>query len=382
MKSHKTGEESVLILTLKYPLSENALPCFTYKYDEKLKKNVYLENFYSFSHGFVHARNFLQDNFRNSHDLDLVVFDHGHDIDPFPGGKIYFFEGHDNQFKENIDFIKYPQSFIFGGCSGDWDGDGYPELMVFNLFYRDSATSLFLINEQGKSMTSGKDRLPNIINDRKFIPLSGTKFKDSKGRLNLALGSLGNDFPYECEIILKNNGEGYFLDKDIKNFPKRRMGDDWCCIDMKTVDFNPDNSLEGMLALYHDAKVQNAYVEYYEQGDDCEFSFNGDESPVFETKGVWLARMGLIKIDKNSTGKDGILMVKARGLQEYVPQEYYVTLLKFDKDKKKFVDLTELLEPLKGKEFINYIEIENKEKMISDFIFIDPVGNQYFCESK
>ncbi|MBC7430359.1 MAG: VCBS repeat-containing protein [Bacteriovorax sp.] len=382
VKTHKDGEGTVLIPTLKFPLSVNALPCFTYKFDKNLNKNVYVENFHDFSHGFVHARNYFQDHFRNSHDLDIVVFDHGYDTDPFPGGRIYFFEGNDNKFKENNDFLPYPQSFVFGGCSGDWDGDGYPELMVFNLFYRDLTVSLFLKNDLGQKMISAKERMPKLINDRKYIPLSGTKFKDSEGRLHLALGSLGNDFQSESEIILRNNGQGYFLDKDIKNFPKRRMGDDWCCLEMKTVNFNQDASPEGILALYHDAKVNDGYVEFYEQSNDCEFFFNEKMPPVFETHGAWISRMGLVKIDKDSKGNDGVLLLKARGLQEFTLQEYYITLLKFDIEKKEFMDLTEQMAPLKGKEFINYVEIENGNKNKSDFIFIDPIGNQYFCESK
>ena len=376
VKTQEKAEETFLLTSLKLPLENRFWPVFHSSFDSKSNRLVMKKNFFEFERGFVHARNYLQDNFTSKDYLDLVVFDHGFDQSPFPGAKNVFFKSDGASFVEIPDFIDYPLGNTFAGCSGDWDGDGVPELVIFDLMDTKLPALLSFSNNK---LSRNLERIPHLIEELNFKPLSGTKFRDFEGKLHLALGSQGDDFFSPNDLVLKNDGNGFFLKENIETLPQRRGGDNWACIEMKSIRFSGDQH-DHLLALYHDASVQHGIVELYLQKENGKFSHFDNLGPLISETDSWFYRVEDVILNTGGQDPDSLLCLKSRGLKNFVKKEYNFKLVTKVGD--HFVDISEQLSFLRDKEFSAISKMYSHERKVHDLIFYDNHGNYYFCETK
>ncbi len=376
VKPSLNGEESFLFATLTYPLQDTFHPVFHSRYNEAQNRYLLDKNFYNFEQGFVHARNYLQDHFNSKENLDIIIFDHGYDLPPFPGGKIKYFKSTGIDFIDASDEFYYPASFVFGGCSGDWDGDGCPEVLMFDLA---DALDPVMLAKIGNKFKVQPKRMPSLINNHQFRSLSGTKFYDKKGKLHLALGAIGNDSIAANDVYLINDSKGNFSEDSVRLLPLRRGGDNWACVQMMNVRFEGDET-DNILAVYHDARVQHGIVDLYVQKDELEFDYFYKNKPLIEEKDSWFYRVELVKLNKSSQLPDSLVALKSRGLQNFVKKEYNFSLQIKNGD--AFVDVSYYLAPLKNKEFMGIAKKFNKTSGLHDLLFFDDHGNYFYCQTK
>jgi hypothetical protein len=280
-----------------------------------------------------------------------------------------------SMFFEDDDSLDYPKSFVFGGCSGDWDHDGCPELVVFDLGIFNPS---ILVRKDGKFISS-PERMPNLSEKFGFRSLSGTKFNGIDGEIHLAIGSCGNETNFPHDLVLINDCAGFFSLDRIKFLPKRRGGDDWACVKILNIRFQGDSE-DLILALYHNAKVQHGLIDIYRQRKDGEYEYYYPDRAFLEENDSWFCNIEVAKIYAESTQPDLIVVLKNRGLQKFTPKEFNFVLLA--KINNKFVDISSELIFLKGKEFTGISKRYNKETKLHDLIFFDNHGNHYYCLTK
>ena len=376
VKLSPNDRETFLFATLKYPLVNQVFPVFHSSFSEPDGRFMLQKGFYGFDGGFVHARNYLQDHFSHKDQLDLIIFDHGHDVPPFPGAKIKYFKSNGTSFVDATADFEYPRCFVFGGCSGDWDGDGVPELVFFDL--ADEVDPIMMAYKKNK-LVQVEGRMPALIKKQNFRSLAGTKFLGRDNRLHLALGSIGNDHYAPKDLFIINDSKGVFRQENIRYLPKRRGGADWACVEMKNVRFDGDDT-DHILAVYHDAKVQHGIIDLYVQKEDYLFEYFYKDRPIFEEKDSWYYRLELCKLNSETSTVDSIVSLKSRGLVNYVKKDLNFTLL--ERKKGEFVDMSHYLLPLKDKEFMGIAKTLNQSTGLHDLVFFDDHGNYYYCQTK
>ncbi len=364
------GDQSsplALLTTLPMPLENKLNPSWTFF------ENQIIPDFFNYKEGFIHARNVLQDYFSNLDKKDLIVFDHGYDLPPFPGGKLRYFKNNGQQFIYDPTFFDYPESFNFGGFSGDWDNDGFAELFICNL---SNNSPLYFKNDNGKKLTAANNRLPEIITQNFFQVLSGSKFKDHSGKLHMALGSSGGPQRAKSDLVLINSGDGHFLSKDIVYLPERRGGADWSAIAIAPLH-SQQNTFSNLLVNYHDANTQNGLIDIYIQKSNQKFGHYNDKSSLYEEADCWFPRLDLCSISKDQA--QDVIAIKSRGLKKHVAKELNVVFLVDDGG--IYTDHSEELLPLSSREFIGFLEIK-KSNGPSDIIFMEHSGNYFYCKRK
>ena len=357
-----------LVTTLKMPLEDKYHPAWTF-YQNKL-----IPNFFNDTEGFIHARNIIQDYFSNQDFKDLIVFDHGLDMAPFPGGKLKYFKNTGDEFSYLPTFFNYPNSFNFGGFSGDWDNDGFAELFICNL---SNNSTLFFKNNKGENFTPANNCLPEIITQNFFQVLSGSKFKDHNGKLHMALGSSGGLQCSKNDLALINSGDGHFLKKDIIHFPERRGGADWATIEIAELASRNNTISNDLLFNYHDADTQHGLIDIYTQKKNLLFEYLSGKDPIYQEKDCWFPRIKTCSVSKNDS-RD-IVAIKSRGLKTYIEKELNIVFL--TEENGSYIDHSEKLLSLSNKEFIGFLEIKN-EKGCSDLIFMERSGNYFYCQKK
>jgi hypothetical protein len=368
--------DSVLLTTLEYPLKNEKLPIYQAFYNRKDKSFDISKDFYQFQEGFVHARNYIQDYFTNDQYLDFVVFDHGYDVPPFPGGKSKLFSYDKVGYKLNEKFFDCESSFTFSGCSGDWDNDGRPELILFDLMSIKGST--FYRND-GSKLVKDDTRFPDLKSDLNFFPLAGTSFSSPNGIKKMAIGSLGDKVSSEADIVLTPDKSGHFDSNKVTQLPKRRGGADWVCVSIDPVRFVGDD-VDHLLAVYHDGPVQNGFIELYKQTSDQTYDYYNADKPIAEDKDCWLYRYRTLNFSIKNNNPDSIIVLKSRGLKQFVARDYNFILLV--KSNNEFIDMSECLSPLIGKEFSGVITHRNETTQLDDIIFFDNHGNYYYCHNK
>jgi hypothetical protein len=189
--------------------------------------------------------------------------------------------------------------------------------------------------------------------------------QDTKGNLHMALGSSGCQQKTQSDLVLINSGTGHFTNKNIMNLPERRGGADWAAVDMQALaDIH-------ILANYHDANTQNGIIDLYIQNDFRTFIHCNPYKPLYEEKDCWFPRLGVYQ--------NNIVAIKGRGLNTYVPKELNVVMLSLEDG--EYVDRSEELLPLSGKEFIGFMEIKNANRN-NDIVFMEHSGNYFYCKKK
>lgn len=348
-----------LLTTLSMPLSQQLHPAYLFEFPSMQLQAL--------PEGFIHARNLVENHFTSSFTKDLIVFDHGFDQSPFVGARPKYFKNNEGKYFLDLSTLSYPESFNFNGFSGDWDGDGKKELFICNL--SEAGDKLLALNSSNQFM-GADDRLPEFIVKHFFKVLSGCAYRDLKQRLHMVLGSSGLEQKTKSDLVLVNNHQGSFTNKDLLWLPERRGGSDWSVIDLKT-----DNGK--ILSNAHDAKTQHGVIDLYVEKEHLQFSHYNHEEALYTEKDCWFSRAGFAPLTTSSS--EDIIAIKSRGLNQFVPKELNIVFLQ--KEKQQYIDRSEEFLCLAHKEFIGYMTIE-KPNAPSDLLFMEHSGDFYYCEHK
>ncbi len=369
---HPQYQKSFFITSLEYPLKNTEYPIYQYNFEKGKNALIGKKNYDQFRRGFVHARNVIQDHFSSKDSLDIVVFDHGYDIPPFPGGEVTFLSLKNNEYQLNTDIIPLKRSFYFGGCSGDFDNDGIAELFIFDC----GANPDFFFKLENNQLNSITHKLPEIVSHRKFVPLAGDTIHDHQGNKHLALASMGDHIYYPADVILINQGDGTFQ-QDALFLPNRRCGANWACVQLQEFKFHDEDSL--IMANYHSADVQHGSLDFYRQHNNLSFSYYRSNQ-IYEERDSWFFRVLGFNFEQKNDHPDCLFLLKSRGLKKHVQKDFNFTLLLKHKD--YFEDVTHELSLLKDKEFIGISTIKNTQNDLDDLLFFDSHGNYYHCIRK
>jgi hypothetical protein len=187
-----------------------------------------------------HPRHYAIADFNNDGRLDLFIADHGADIPPFAGGQSrILIQTPDGKLKdETTSRIPVVKAFTHNVSAGDIDGDGDVDLYMCNICCG-VGPRLYLNDGTGK-FTADSSRIPNLIT-KGDLGFTSSIFidVDKDGDLDLVLGG-GVDPRIPRDIILLNDGRGFFSLAPETAMPQRYGGLGWLTVAIASADFDND----------------------------------------------------------------------------------------------------------------------------------------------
>lgn len=210
---------------------------------------------------FVHPRHWTVADFDRDGKDDLVIVDHGTDVNPFPGDQNRFLRRSNSGTLVEETSTRLPQAndFTHNVASGDVNGDGFPDIYMCNIYGGNQIGPRFLINNGSGIFSATASGLPsNIANLQQIYMSSALVDVDKDGDLDLVLGGLDGDgfganFPKDA--ILLNNGSGQFTFAPSSAMPDRLNGAAGGTVAIASADFNNDGWPDLLMSTLYQYRI-------------------------------------------------------------------------------------------------------------------------------
>ena len=165
----------------------------------------------------------------------------------FPGGQNALLQQTADGRLEDVTATNLPQRITHtsGVACGDIDGDGDIDLYLANFIASGNAPPQIYLNDgQGHFTVGDSSRLPVMLqatNPWQFVN-SSARFIDvnNDGRLDLFLGAADSWDNQPHDLLLLNDGHGYFTVAPDNALPTRYGGRDWGTVSSRVVDLDGD----------------------------------------------------------------------------------------------------------------------------------------------
>ncbi len=218
----------------------------------------------------VHPRDFAIADFNGDDKSDIIIADHGTDVNPFPGGqnKLYFQNSNGQLVESSSGNIPTVLDFSHNMATADIDNDGDQDIYVCNIGGQQGIGPRLLINNGTGQFTVNTANLPsNIVNLTNQYMSSRFVDIDKDNDMDIILGAadyagLSND------AILLNNGTGVF---SLSNgLPNRYGGTSWGTVAIIEMDVNNDTWPDIIMSTLY--QYQNCHLQLLINNRDGTFS--------------------------------------------------------------------------------------------------------------
>ena len=232
---------------------------------------------------------------------DVYLGDQGMDKEPWGGNQntiiIQTEDGYlENQTEERIPNLS---EFTHDITIGDVDSDGDIDIYNCNIAGGPSGPHLY-VNDGNGYFSDESFRLPPGVTsmDRKF---TSSRFVDvdQDNDMDLLLGNHGGAQPDETaerDVILENDGNGYFEFAPESSMPLRYGGSHWGVNKMATGDFNSDGWPDLIMAVHHN--YETSFLQFLLNNGDGTFYDATERIPQEASYGVF----GINVADINNDG--------------------------------------------------------------------------------
>jgi uncharacterized lipoprotein YajG len=264
-----------------------------------------------------HPRQFIVEDFNGDGLKDLLVVGHGFDYPPFPGEQSrLLIQTKDGKLSDRTT-VSLPQkiSYTHGAAVADINGDGYPDIYMNNM---DSSGPTIYINDGKGNFSEQQNRLPA---DYIKSPMVGNSHWaallidiNGDGYPDLVLGS-GDDIGggnLVGNIVLMNDGKGYFHWDSNYTLPQKILGNSSVVVDIVSADFNGDGYPDLALSTLKDYSITsitslpNCGIQILLNDGKGHFRDSTTNSGVFFDRGeIWIP--WITTEDLNGDGKPDIL---------------------------------------------------------------------------
>lgn len=200
--------------------------------------------------------------------LDVFIPDGGQDHDPFPGGlSLILIQNEKGQLvNESKERLPQQKAFTHFIATGDIDGDGDIDIYMCNIGSSTNIGPRFLINDGKGYFQDDSTRIPSEITKlQKKYTSSILLDIDMDGDLDLVLG--GHDRSGVTDIILINDGLGYFLYPETPSLPPRLGGIEFDTVSMSSADFNHDGYPDLLMSTHCNYQYDPNIQLLYNNGD-------------------------------------------------------------------------------------------------------------------
>jgi hypothetical protein len=210
---------------------------------------------------FVHPRHWTVADFTRGGNDDLVIVDHGTDVNPFPGDQNRFLRRSGTGALVEETSTRFPSAndFTHNVASGDVNGDGFPDIYVCNIYGGNQIGPRFLMNNGTGVFTADASRIPAIIANLQQVYMSSVLVDvDKDGDLDLILGGLDGDglgANFAKDGLLLNNGSGQFAFATSDALPDRLNGAAGGTVAISSADFNNDGWPDLLMSTLYQYRI-------------------------------------------------------------------------------------------------------------------------------
>jgi len=311
------GDLDLLLNQFDWPPPQDALPVLAYRNDGMgnfidVSKDVLLgppSETFNATHSAV-------EDFNGDGLLDVFIPDGGQDHDPFPGGQSLILIQNDQGRLVNESKERLPQQKAFTHyiATGDIDNDGDIDIYMCNVGSATKIGGRFYINDREGYFQEDSSRIPSeITNLQKKYTASLLLDVDQDNDLDLVLG--GHDRSGVKDIILNNDGLGYFLYPETPSLPPRLGGIEFDTVSMSSADFNHDGYPDLLMSTHRNYQYDPNIQLLYNNGDGTfkdetirihqDWIENQKPGCTMSYGGGWLAFMYIV--DANKDGWDDFI---------------------------------------------------------------------------
>jgi hypothetical protein len=248
----------------------------------------------------VHPRDYAIADFNGDGKSDIIIADHGTDVNPFPGGqnRLYLQNANGKLVESSLGNIPAVLDFTHNIATADIDNDGDQDMFVCNIWGQQQIGPRLMINNGSGQFTVNTLNLPsNIVN--LSIKYMSSRFADidKDGDMDLILGAT-DDVGLLSDAILLNNGSGVFSNSTIA-LPPRNGGSNWGTVAIATIDVNNDTWPDLIMSTLY--QYQTCNLQLLVNNRDGTFSDSTQNIPQsWPTSNAWIKW-----IEKGDFNNDG-----------------------------------------------------------------------------
>jgi hypothetical protein len=311
-----------LILSQFGPEPQEALPLIVYENDGNgiFTEAVCEDVFGGTAPEFFNLTKWIIADFNGDGLDDLYLADGGQDHQPFPGGQNRLLIQTITGQLRDVSSTNIPEQLAFThyAAAGDIDNDGDIDIFDCNVWSSATIGPRLLINDGTGSFQEDTSRIPTQITNmqRKFTS-SLLVDVELDGDLDLVLG--GHDNSGVSDVILINDGLGYFSYPKTPGLPPRLGGVNFDTVSMSTVDFNHDGYPDLLMSVHRDYQydpnlqllVNNGDGTFRDETDRIEQDWIANQKPgcTMSFGSGWL--VSIFIVDPNDDGWDDFIVTGA-----------------------------------------------------------------------
>lgn len=206
---------------------------------------------------FVHPRDFAVADFTGDGREDMLIADHGTDMEPWPGGisRLLVQQSDGRIADETAARLPIGRKFAHNVASADIDGDGDHDALLCGLIASEEPVTVLLVNDGTGHFTVETERMPpEVVASRLRCVSARFGDFDADGDPDLAFGvwhdaEAAPALRGEHDLLLVNDGTGRFIRAPEATLPIRPFGKKGEAFQTTTGDLDGDGDIDILFSI-------------------------------------------------------------------------------------------------------------------------------------